>query len=139
MLAQQLGAAAHVLEPAADRSAVRGRPTLQKYSERAPQVQVVFTREADKFEGVRRGAHAVATHQFEQGRVHFPVRVRANMRDVRDPQMGAVNERDRARSVAQRPQSYREIEHRGDPGSGPKRKARSSSRPGWNKASARSK
>ena len=76
----------------------------------------MITREVGEFEGVRRDARDVASHQFEQGRVHFPVRVRANMRDARDPQMGAVNERNRARNVAQRPQSYCEIEHCGDPG-----------------------
>ena len=38
LLTQLLDTAAHVLEPAADRAARSGRPTLQKHSERAPQI-----------------------------------------------------------------------------------------------------
>ena len=79
LFAQKLDAAAHVLEPAADRAARSRRPTLEKHAERAPHDQVVLTREAGEFEGVRRGARVVATHQFEQGRVHSSKRERADM------------------------------------------------------------
>ena len=41
----------------------------------------------------------------------FPYAKRAGIRDARDPNMGAVNEQNRARNVAQRPKSYCEIEH----------------------------
>ncbi len=68
LLPELLDASAHVLEPAADRAARSGRPTLQKHSERAPHDQIVLAREADEFDGVWRAARAVATHQFEQGR-----------------------------------------------------------------------
>jgi hypothetical protein len=56
----------------------------------------------------------VATHQFEHGRVHFPVRVRADMSEVRHPCLHVYDERNRACNVAQRPQSNREIKHCGD-------------------------
>ena len=43
-------AAAHVLKPVGMRDALRSRPTLQKHSKRAPQVQIVLAREAGKLE-----------------------------------------------------------------------------------------
>ena len=49
--------------------------------------------EAGEFEGVRRGARRVATHQFEQGRMHLPIRERADMGEVRDPRLHAIDER----------------------------------------------
>ena len=84
LFAQQLDAAAHVLEPArrARRSAAVAQP-CEKHPERAPHGQIVLTREPGEFEGVRRGARMVATHQFEQGRVHSSKRERADMREVR--------------------------------------------------------
>ena len=65
LFAQQLGAAAHVLEPVAERAARSGRPTLEKHADRAPHGQLMLAREAGEFESVRRGARAVAAHQFE--------------------------------------------------------------------------
>ena len=65
--------------------------------------QVVLAREAGEFEGVRRGARAVAAHQFEQGRVHSSSCERADMGEVRDPRLHAVDERNRAIDLAERP------------------------------------
>ena len=122
MLAQLLEAAAHVLEPAADRAARSGRPTLQKHAERAPQGQVVLTREPGQLEGVRRGARGAATHQFEQGRVDFSHAERAGMGQVRDPCLHALDKRSRAIDLAERPQRKRQIEHGRDAGVSPEAK-----------------
>ena len=51
----------------------------------------------------------------------------------------AVNQRNRAIDLAKRPQNQRQIDHGGDARVMPKRKARSSSRPGSKRASARSR
>ena len=72
LFAQELCAAAHVLESAGGRAACARRPTLQKHPERAPHFQVVLPCEAGEFECVLRGARALAAHQFEHGRVHLP-------------------------------------------------------------------
>ena len=66
-----------------------GRPALEKHAERAPHGQIMLAREAGEFECVRRGARVVATHQFEQGRVHSSIRERADMGEVRDPRLHA--------------------------------------------------
>ena len=76
----------------------------------------MLAREAGEFEGVRRGARVVATHQFEQGRVHSSKRERADMGEVRDPRLHAVDERNRAIDLAERPRRNRQIGHRGDAG-----------------------
>ena len=49
LFAQELDAAAHVLEPAAERAARSRRQTLEKHAERSKQGQVVLTREAGEF------------------------------------------------------------------------------------------
>jgi hypothetical protein len=115
-LAQQLCAAAHLLEPTADRAAYIGRPTLEKHAVRAKQGQVMLTREAGEFEGVLRGARVAATHQFEQGRVQSSKRERADMGEVRDPRLHAFYERNRAIDLAERPGRNRQVKHRGDTG-----------------------
>ena len=76
----------------------------------------MLAREPGEFEGVRRGASVVATHQFEQGRVHSSKRERADMGEVRDPRLHAVDERNRAIDLAERPRRNRQIGHRGDAG-----------------------
>ena len=76
----------------------------------------MLTREAGEPEGVRRRARKVATHQFEHGRLHFPVRVRGDMGDARDPHMGAVNEGNRAFDVAKSPRGSGQSGHSGDAG-----------------------
>ena len=63
----------------------------------------MLAREADEFEGVRRDARVVATHQFEHGRVHSSRRERADMGEARDPRLHAVDERNRAIDFAERP------------------------------------
>ena len=55
-----------------------------------------------------------AAHQFEQSRVHVPVRVGADMRQARDPRLRVANEGDRPSDVAHRPQCEREVMHRRD-------------------------
>ena len=76
----------------------------------------MLARETGELEGVRRGARVVATHQFEQGRVHSSKRERADMGEVRDPRLHAVDERNRAIDLAERPRRNRQIGHRGDAG-----------------------
>jgi len=52
---------------------------------------------------VRRGARLDAAHQFEQGRVHPSNCERADMGELLDPRLHAVDERDRAIDFAERP------------------------------------
>ena len=103
LLAQQLDAAAHVLEPAADSAGCSGRPTLEKHAERAKHGQVMLTREPGYLKGVRRGARVVAAHQFEHRRVHSSSCERVDMGEVRHPRLHAINERNRAIDLAERP------------------------------------
>ena len=103
LFAKLLDAAAHVQEVGADRAALSGRPALEKYAEGAKQGQVMLACEPGEFESIRRGAGLVATHQFEQGRVHSSKRERADMGEVRDPRLHAVDERNRAIDLAERP------------------------------------
>ena len=56
----------------------------------------MLARESGEFEGVRRGARVVATHQFEHGRVQSSHRERADMGEARDPRLHAVDKRNRA-------------------------------------------
>ncbi len=83
------------------------RPTLEKHADRAPHGQHLFAREAGEFEGVRRDARLIAAHQFEYGRVYSSNRERADMGEVRDPHLHAINERDRAIDFAERPRRNR--------------------------------
>jgi hypothetical protein len=103
LFAQQFDAAAHVLEPATERAARSGHPTLEKHAVRAKQGQVMLAREAGEFEGVRRGARCVATHQFEQSRLQSSNRERDDMGEVHDPRLHAVDKRNRAIDFAERP------------------------------------
>ena len=122
LFAQQIDAAAHVPEPVGGRAAVRSRPTLEKHAERAKHGQVMLARETGEFEDVRRGARVVATHQFEESRVQSCKRERADMGEVRDPRLHAVDERNRAIDLAERPRRDRQIDHRGDAGVQPEAK-----------------
>ena len=104
LFAQQFDAAAHVLEPVAGRAGARRSPNPARNTPNAPHmVQVMLAREAGEFEGVRRGARVVAAHQFEHGRVHPSQRERADMGEGRDPRLHAVDERNRAIDLAERP------------------------------------
>ena len=76
----------------------------------------MLTREAGELECVRRGARVVATHQFEQGRVHSSKRERADVGDARHPRLHAVDKRNRAIDLAERPRRFRQIGHRADAG-----------------------
>ena len=51
-----------------------------------------------------RGVREAAAHQFEQSRVHVPVRMGADMRQARDPRLRVANEGNRPSDVAHRPQ-----------------------------------
>ena len=83
LLAQLIDAAAHVREPALERAARSGRPTLKKRAERAKHGQLMLTRESGEFEGLRRGARVVSAHQFEQGRMHSCKGASADMGEIR--------------------------------------------------------
>src|SRR5689334_20344342 len=74
----------------------------------------MLTRQPGKFEGVWRAAAVVAAHQLEHGRVHFPVSVRANMSEARNPPISALDKGNRPFDLAQRPQGDREEEHHPD-------------------------
>ena len=74
----------------------------------------MLAREAGEFEGQRRGARLVVAHQFEHRRVHFPISERADMAEARNPFLHAVDERNRAIDLAERPGRKRKIDHRGD-------------------------
>ena len=63
---------------------------------------VMLTRESGEFDGVRRGAREVAAHQFEQGRMAFPVCARADMGEARDPRLQRRRSRETARSTSPR-------------------------------------
>ena len=95
---------------------MRRRPALQKHSACFPQGQIVLVRQAGESECVLRGARIVAPHQFEHRRVKLYVCVRADMRDARDPLLGAVNEGNRAIDIAERPGRKGQIDYRGDAG-----------------------
>ena len=79
--------------PAAGYAARSRGPTLEKRGERAIHVVCGAYGCAGKLEGVRRGARLVAPHQCEHGREHTSGRECADMRDVRDPRLGGVDER----------------------------------------------
>jgi hypothetical protein len=76
----------------------------------------VLARELREFSGVPRGAREVAAHQIEPGRNIYPIRARRNMRELRDPGLGAANERNRRFNVAQRPRCNRKVKHCRDAG-----------------------
>ena len=89
---------------------------MEEYAERAPHDQVVIAREVREFEGVRCGTRVLTTHQFEQGRVHSSKRERADMAEVRHSPLHAVDERNRAIDLTERPQGQREKCHSADAG-----------------------
>ena len=64
-----------------------------------PHGQVVLTREPREFEGVGCGARTVAAHQLEKGRVRCSIRERADMGEIRDPRLHAVDKVSRKASV----------------------------------------
>ena len=77
--------------------------------------KLVLAREAGELRRVRLGARGiVAAYQFEQGRVQSCKRERAGMSDVRGPPLHAVDERNRAIDLPERPQRDRKIAHRAD-------------------------
>src|ERR1700679_1824474 len=83
----------------------------------------MLMREADEFESALRAANVVATHQFEQSRVHSSKTKRANMRNACHSRLHGVDERHRAIDLAERPRRYRQIGHRGDAGVHPEAKS----------------
>ena len=64
------------------------------------------------FGAARAGRHA----SIRKGRVHSSKCERADMGEVRHPRLHAINERNRAIDVAERPERNRQIDHRGDAG-----------------------
>ena len=78
--------------------------------------KLVLARQAGELGRVRRGARGVAAHQFEQGRLQSCKRERAGMGDFRGPRLHALDQRNRAIDLAERPQRKREIAHRADAG-----------------------
>ena len=103
LLAQAFDAAAHLGEPLAKRTKFSRRQAFEKLPIRSPHRQIVLTRETGRHGTVLRGARPVASHQLEQGRVYFRIRMRADMRHACKPLLRAVNERYRAPDVSQRP------------------------------------
>ena len=103
MLAQALDAAAHVREPVAKRAVRSGRQAFEKRPERSPQWQIMLTCEAGEFEkrSARRARGRHASIRTEP-RAFFQ-RERADMGEVRDPHLHAVDERNRAIDVSERP------------------------------------
>ena len=66
--------------------------------------QIMLARESGEFDGIRRSAHDVATHQFEQGRLaSLSHPLRTNMACARDPRLHAVDERNRSIDFAEGP------------------------------------
>ena len=113
---QESGAPTHFIESYSDRAAFRRRQALKKGPVGPPEWQIVLTREPGEFDDVRPGAREVAADEFEHGCVHFPVCVRADMRDARDPPLSAFDEGSRAIDVAERPQCKCLVEHPADAG-----------------------
>ena len=69
----------------------------------------MLVRELCEFMALRRGAREVASHQFEHGRVHRPIRARANMGEARAPRFSLADQGNRPPDIAQRPQREREV------------------------------
>ncbi len=116
LIAQELGAAAHLLESAARRAALSPRQALEKDPVHPPEGQIMLTREPGEFDSVRRGPREVAAQEFEHGRVRLRVCVRADVRNACDPRLGVANDGGRTSDLAQRPQDNREVRHRPDGG-----------------------
>ena len=93
----------HVIE--AQRRSRRSRrlPNPGEIRRSAPHRQLVLASELGKLDGVRSAASVVATHQFEQGRVHSSKRERPDMGALRHPRLHTINERNRPIHLAERP------------------------------------
>ncbi len=111
LLAQKFDAATHGVEPAAGCAALGARQALEKDPERSPNRQIVLTREAGGFGGIRCGAREVAPHQLEHGRAPFPERAGTDVGEARDPRRSIAAEGNRALDVAQRPHGERQENH----------------------------
>ena len=102
LLAQQLCAAAHVLEPVAERAALGGRPSLEKHPERAPTGQICSRarRATSKRSCAARACRRASIRTWPRT---SSIRERADMGDARDPRLQRVDERNRAIDLAERP------------------------------------
>jgi hypothetical protein len=114
LLAQEVGAATHVGDPADEFAAFHLRHALENDPKRSPQRQIVFARKSSEFDGVSRCPREVAAHQFDQGDNAMSRSARADVRVTRDPRLSVTNEGNCALNVAQRPQREREVKHRRD-------------------------
>src|SRR6478752_6166321 len=76
----------------------------------------MLTRQSRGFCRVRRGARAVAAHEFKHSQEMFPEDARVDMGEARDPRLSVADQGNRALDVAHRPQREREVEHRSDAG-----------------------
>ena len=103
LFARKIGTATHVLEFGDERAAPPLSPSLQKYSASPKHRQIMLVREVDEHEGVRRGARRVATHHFEHGPMHFPVREHPDVGEIRHPRLHVLNERTSVIDLAERP------------------------------------
>ena|ERR1700733_3778214 len=72
----------------------------------------MLTRQSCGFYRVRRGARAVAAHEFKHSREMFPEDARVDMGEARDPRLSVASKGNSALDVAHRPQREREVEHR---------------------------
>ena|ERR1700722_6036062 len=76
----------------------------------------MLTRQSCGFHRMRRGARAIAAHEFKHSREMFPEDARVDMGEARDPRLSVATKGNRALDVAQRPQRQREVVHRCDAG-----------------------
>src|ERR1700722_7234131 len=139
LLAHKFDPATHGLEPTAGCATLRSGQTLEKDGERSPEGQIMLARELGKFDAVHYGTRRIVTHQSEHDCEGSVVGVRADVREARHPRLSVANEGNGATDVAQRHKVSARYSIAATPSSCPKRKARSSSRPGWKSASAWSK
>ena len=91
------------LEPAAGCLARADHPPFEENAPRMKQLQLVLSRCSRKVDSVRRCTREVAAHEFEHGGVQSPECSRPDMLKARESRLGAVDDRNRASDVAQRP------------------------------------
>jgi hypothetical protein len=72
----------------------------------------MLARQSCGFYRVRRGARAIAAHEFKHSREMFPEDPRVDMGEAGHPRLSVATKGNRAHDVAHRPQRERKLEHR---------------------------
>ena len=96
LFAQQLDAATHVLEPAAGRVARCGRPALEKHAHARQRFRSYWRASRASSKALGAAREWSPRINSNSAACIFPIRVRTDMRDARDPRLGVVDEGNRA-------------------------------------------